>query len=635
MSAKAKLLVAEIAVYLIGGLIWGVSIWYLGYIDVRGFLHIFSSAAVLIVPIFFVTHHLVHLRQLRIIHRYRTDPSPENLRKAHGAIRFVLLFSVLMIPLWGFLGPLSGFMSLYRPEIGFLLDEPVISLRELGTVILFGQGYSLTTFVPFVMVAIGIVEREAGDVPVDGAVVLRFSVKMSVAFVLTSIGTVLILLTAVPGILANFSSTDTVELLIRRLAPLGIFAILVAIFNLVMVTRQLATPIGSLIQVFGTMFRNIDRGEADLTPALSVASKDELGVVSYHVSRFVEYIAATIRQVQETARSSVAVSTKLNDTAQEFSNAIEKLVEQMDTVASSSGSLDAQLGQAQESSATLTRFAGSLRESTSVLASSVEESSASVTQMTSSIQSISDTVSSRLEISEQLRGIANTGSQTMQEAAETLSKVSESTGVMTDAIGVIETIAAQTNLLAMNAAIEAAHAGEHGKGFAVVADEIRKLAETSSENSAQISSSLKKVAEYIERSSSATRSMDESFTRIVELIGQVTDSMLEIQSGTAELASGSQEISQTVSLLVDTTDGVRQSSLEVDGSVQTIEGALSRLREVSVDTRKRMESMKTESREAFSKIQGVTESAEGSSRRLGELAALVSKVKTKEASSST
>ncbi|MFW6214126.1 MAG: methyl-accepting chemotaxis protein, partial [Spirochaetota bacterium] len=363
--------------------------------------------------------------------------------------------------------------------------------------------------------------------------------------------------------------------------------------------------------------------------------KDELGVVSYHVSRFVEYIAATIRQVQETARSSVAVSTKLNDTAQEFSNAIEKLVEQMDTVASSSGSLDAQLGQAQESSATLTRFAGSLRESTSVLASSVEESSASVTQMTSSIQSISDTVSSRLEISEQLRGIANTGSQTMQEAAETLSKVSESTGVMTDAIGVIETIAAQTNLLAMNAAIEAAHAGEHGKGFAVVADEIRKLAETSSENSAQISSSLKKVAEYIERSSSATRSMDESFTRIVELIGQVTDSMLEIQSGTAELASGSQEISQTVSLLVDTTDGVRQSSLEVDGSVQTIEGALSRLREVSVDTRKRMESMKTESREAFSKIQGVTESAEGSSRRLGELAALVSKVKTKEASSST
>jgi methyl-accepting chemotaxis protein len=85
-------------------------------------------------------------------------------------------------------------------------------------------------------------------------------------------------------------------------------------------------------------------------------------------------------------------------------------------------------------------------------------------------------------------------------------------------------------------------------------------------------------------------------------------------------------------LLVETTDGVRASSQEVDGSVQTIEVALAELREVSVDTRQRMESMKSESELAFAKIEEVTRSAEGSNKRIEELSALVSKIKTSDGS---
>ncbi len=629
MSITRKLLLTETGVYVVGAVLWAFSIVYIGYIDMIGFYQVFSSVAVAIIPVFFVAHYFLVRKQIRAIQRYKVSRSERDLESASRAIRIIPFLSVVLVPLWGFFGPLAGSISLIFPGVGLAASEPMITWADVPTIILFGQGYGLVTFVPFVMLVIGIVEAEAKDIPVNDRFHLHFSEKLTVAFMLNTLGTVLILIAAVAGMIATTESeAELASALLRKLVPLGAFAVLFSGFNLVTIIRQIGAPIKAMITVFEDMFRNIDRGEADLTSDVELPNKDELGVVSRRIQQFVRYVSDTIDRIRSVSDGSAALGRTLDELAGHVTASFGRLISQMDDVSESSSRLDVDLSTANRSAEGLRRFAGTLDESVAALAASIEQSSASITEISSSIRSISETVTSRLEVSEELRRIADSGSEAMKEAFVNATRISESTDVMLQAIAVINSIAAQTNLLAMNAAIEAAHAGDKGRGFAVVAAEIRKLAEDASMNAQQIGGTLKELTDFMAVSRDTTARMDEAFSTIVSLIETVTGSMVEIQGGTGELARASDEINSSISLLVDTTERVRQSSSDVDSGISVITQTLSELGILSTKTQENMASMKSESEEAVARVRQVAEVAENNGRNVTALADLVGKVKT-------
>jgi methyl-accepting chemotaxis protein len=137
---------------------------------------------------------------------------------------------------------------------------------------------------------------------------------------------------------------------------------------------------------------------------------------------------------------------------------------------------------------------------------------------------------------------------------------------------VMENIASQTNLLSMNAAIEAAHAGEAGKGFAVVADEIRKLAESSGEQSKTISSVLKKIKESIDKITKSTDAVLNKFEAIDTGVKIVADQEENIRNAMEEQGEGSKQILDAIGQLNDITQLVKSGSVEMlEGSKEVIQ----------------------------------------------------------------
>jgi methyl-accepting chemotaxis protein len=174
---------------------------------------------------------------------------------------------------------------------------------------------------------------------------------------------------------------------------------------------------------------------------------------------------------------------------------------------------------------------------------------------------------------ERLKADGAAGDRSVAGIAEIASEVAQSTALIMSLVGVIGDISERTSLLAMNAAIEAAHAGHSGRGFAVVADEIRKLAESTDRNSKDISKSLGGIVDKIGRSAALSASAKAALGTILEGIEAVDGSLGETQSGLTEISAGGGQILSAVAELTALTSAIRDAGNEIGEQTRLIEGA--------------------------------------------------------------
>jgi methyl-accepting chemotaxis protein len=193
----------------------------------------------------------------------------------------------------------------------------------------------------------------------------------------------------------------------------------------------------------------------------------------------------------------------------------------------------------------------------------VTQSSAAIEEMVASIQNVAHIIESRRSSVAALKSTSERGAEIIRKTEQSFNEVVQQIAGIRDITSMISGIAAQTNLLAMNAAIEAAHAGDAGRGFAVVADEIRKLAENSSTNAKSIADNLKELITSIETTGSQVNETGASFSEIQSEVGEVANAMDEISSSTQELNSGSSEILKATTNLSGLTSNVLDSVHDV------------------------------------------------------------------------
>jgi methyl-accepting chemotaxis protein len=311
------------------------------------------------------------------------------------------------------------------------------------------------------------------------------------------------------------------------------------------------------------IIKEISEGEGDLTSRITVNSKDEIGGLAHYFNLTLEKIKILVRHVRNETRVIGEMSTDLANDMTETAAAMNEITANIQSI---KGRMLNQSASVTETNATMEQITANidkLNDQVEKQTSSVSQSSTAIEQMLANIQSVTRTLIKNAENVEELTGASELGRQGLQEVAADIQEIARESEGLLEINAVMENIASQTNLLSMNAAIEAAHAGDAGKGFAVVADEIRKLAENSSEQSKTISNVLKKIKSSIDKIMSSTDSVLQRFEAIDTCVRTVAQQEENIRNSMEEQGHGSKQILEAIGLLNEITQQVKGGSLEM------------------------------------------------------------------------
>ena len=211
----------------------------------------------------------------------------------------------------------------------------------------------------------------------------------------------------------------------------------------------------------------------------------------------------------------------------------------------------------------------------------LSQTGTAVEKMSESAKGVSEITKQELESAGRLQKTIKKGGQDVMTTSHAISEVTAALGAVADVIKVIDDIAAQTNLLAMNAAIEAAHAGEQGKGFAVVAAEVRKLAESTTENSKAITESLQKIITQIRSAKEAGENAGSTFSNIQKEVDKFVEAFSQISQSTSELFTGTQQIDNSMGDLEQISSEISSGSKEMAVGSDDIDASLRKIKDFS------------------------------------------------------
>ncbi len=396
--------------------------------------------------------------------------------------------------------------------------------------------------------------------------------------------------------------------ILRKLAVVALGSLLIITVAVVILSRRIVRPISLTVE----RLREIAQGEGDLTARLQISSGDEAGELARWFNSFIDKLRDIMSQVVDTATKVEESSAQLASAIQQQAVATGQVAATISQVADGSAEQSKGIGTVHESVAQLSTAINQISRGAQEQAGGVESTTElsdemvdNIAQAVTLVRKIEDDM--KINASQAARGteaagavigsMEKIGSKT-EEAVESVARLDQGSRQIGDIIEVINQIADQTNLLALNAAIEAARAGEHGKGFAVVADEVRKLAEQAKSSTNEISEIIKMLSSAIESTIDAVQDSGEQVNDGINLAREAGEVLREIETTTSQtvnavgsllaltdkLEDGSRAVAQAMTGIASIAVENSASAEQMTASSDQVVGAMENIASISQQT---------------------------------------------------
>ena len=406
-------------------------------------------------------------------------------------------------------------------------------------------------------------------------------------------------------------------------AMVAVILIIFLIFDL-FITRLL-NPLGKMVETL-----NIISTDWDLTRRLEIRRKDEAGTLA-------EFFNHTFEKIQEMLKGIKARAFSLADTGDELTANMAQTAAAIETINASIRNMrDQVITQAEEVQSTagamdrIIERLDKLNNYIAIQSDSVTQSSSAIEEMLANIHSVTETLVRNTGNINSLAESSEIGQTDLQKVSADIQEIAKESEGLLQINSVMQNIASQTNLLSMNAAIEAAHAGESGKGFAVVADEIRKLAENSGAQSKTISAVLKKIKSSIDTITKSTGVVLDRFGIIEQEVKIVSSQEAHIRSAMEEQETGSRHILEAVTQLNAVTDLVKSASGEMTSETREVLRQSEDLKRISGEVSGSMDEMNVSAEQINSAVNRVNEISQENRQNIDALNGEIARFKTGE-----
>lgn len=353
-----------------------------------------------------------------------------------------------------------------------------------------------------------------------------------------------------------------------------------ALFILLFLRKNLF-PLKKLLPVADAIIQK------DLTIRTGIHVKNEIGDIGRSFDVMTQSMDDFMKEIKKVSNDDEITNQDIMVAVKQTSAIVQEMIEWAESINFNLESQRRVIESTVKSTEAMKVAIDNIRKNIQNQASAISESSASVEELVSSINSVGKSTEMAENLGKELAKVAHEGGDKIKSTVKAIQEIQETSVKITEAIGGISRITSTTNLISMNAAIEAAHAGEAGKGFAVVAEEIRNLAEQSSTEAQEITKNVKETLNKIEYGTVLSEEAGKAFNSImsdinktVSIITEIAGAMEEQSIGTGEiiksmedLVSGSNEIKAAIEEESESIMHVIESAKELDQVAQEISAA--------------------------------------------------------------